>query len=825
MPEPRLLSPRPLQSPHLSLTVHGQLRHESVGRHRGPKYRVPIKWLQADGSAIAEGDPIVAYDTRIIEWWQDKRHRERDVEVAKLGSNQLVSDRTLQTMRETRRELERDRDLLLTSLAALDAKDREQSEIYRLRAEQAEQRLTHAQASLDRLNTLGTGVSARILQQAQERVARAEQALRSPQLELEIYTQSRRSLERMELKLELAEVDAELGLDNESEGKFLGIKMYEALREYRHIAGSANVDSIDRRLAHFQGIMDDTELVAERPGILAFDPKLELEVGDRHGHVNLAFVLQDDDLLVDIFLPESLRHFAPSGDEQGEAIIHLPSRPDERYRAIVITVGSIVQKSDDESLSGFRCALRPVDPLPIRPGMTLQAELLVPVPQTLRAIPLWFVSDSSQPQVTLANGRRQTVTGFPFGTRFIITSGLADDALLRTPQDSPEADSLRLSGSLQPSHPIYLTWDLPEPSSSRRWYSRSSWILRSILPDGAMVNAGDQLAEVEPGPDVTDRTFELVKLRSQRDTLSRMARIEAEDDLADSRVAWRKAEIAAEKARLAYFATRYVSYELDEVKADVSRKLARLDESTAAREAEDALADTSGFVSEHRKRQRSLAHNLASFENAKSTLRHVAALRRRDWLEVMDDDERMLNTRLGAYDSRLAYSRARAHYQLELNTVRDRQEYRQRQYERSYQYTINHQLLAPRDGRVFHQPSYRGPPVVGQPVYRREMLMMPTSTSWEFEVEVPARLHSGFTAGSELTCRIPALGPEPRPATIKRVSPYFEGPDATEDEEYLRGSVGVTEPVFKLLISCDFSGADAERAAPGLTAYIDISSQ
>lgn len=399
--------------------------------------------------------------------------------------------------------------------------------------------------------------------------------------------------------------------------------------------------------------------------------------------------------------------------------------------------------------------------------------------------------------MTLADGQLRPVSGFPFESRFLITSGLAPDALLRTPERAPRPDSIRVTGTLQPVEPLVLNWDLPEgASSSRRHYRRSSWVLRELVSDGARVREGDLLAEVEPGSESAQSSkFDLERLRGQRNTATQIAKIQAEDELEEARVAWRKAEIAAEKARLDYYATRYVSYELDEVAADVSRILARLNQSAASREAADASADRSGFISAHNKRQRNLSSDLAAFDGKKSSLRHVAALRKRDWFKVMDEDESMLNSRLVAHDARLAYSRAQSEYQLDLNTARDRHEHRDRSYERSFKLIINHKLLAPRDGRVFYNSSpHRDAPTVGQPTYGGEMLMMPGSNLWQFEVEVPARFHHRFAWGQSVDCTIPALSSDPHPALVQRVAPYFEPPILPKMSYYFVVASGSPKP-------------------------------
>lgn len=336
-----MFAPQPLQAPHLRLAIQGRLKHEQDAQHRGPVYRVPVMWLRPDGSEVAEGESLVVYDTSIIDWWQEKRQHERAVGASELKSNQLASARSLQTLEETRNSKMRSRDVIKARLAALAAKDREQEEILRLRVAQGEQGLKHAKENLKRLQALGeAGVSAKFLREAEERVTRSEQALRTPQLELEVFTQSSRSLDRMELTLKLAEVETELGMDTETGSPLSGITSGQALRELRSISDSAKLASIDQHLAHFQSIKDNRELRASRDGAVAFNPKIGLEVGDRYSHINLAFVLQDKDLLIDVFLPESMRRFAPIGDAEGDAIIRLPSRPDESFRARMITVGS-----------------------------------------------------------------------------------------------------------------------------------------------------------------------------------------------------------------------------------------------------------------------------------------------------------------------------------------------------------------------------------------------------------------------------------------------------------------------------------------------------
>ncbi len=99
---------------------------------------------------------------------------------------------------------------------------------------------------------------------------------------------------------------------------------------------------------------------------------------------------------------------------------------------------------------------------------------------------------------------------------------------------------------------------------------------------------------------------------------------------------------------------------------------------------------------------------------------------------------------------------------------------------------------------------------------------MPVGVGWEFEVQVPARFYGTFTEGQDIAFSVPALGQEPRRGKVRTIASYFEADSTAFEDDMLRGSLGVTELVFRMSVRFEVAAGESGKVTPGLAAHVDL---
>lgn len=822
----------PLSRDSLSFTLSGKVENIKPYRYRPNLGGVPIKWVRFDGENVEVGDKLIEFDTAVLDKWTLERECHKMTAEAKLLKQQRANAQKLTDLALKRKVLEADRENLLKQIAATHAKDESERQILMLQIEQAEFAIAAARRNLNRVSALAAegALGQHIVQQARERHERAVQAARVPRLALEVFDSVTGSAERELLELDLAATDLELGNTpgGGGVGVFGEIESLQTLNGLQGRVGNAEARKQERVIAACETMRRTYIMSAGQDGTFVHNPYMEngLAPGLVHHDCDFGFVFKPEDSAVDFFVAETARHLLSRGSsgtgpgERQAALLRIPAVPGQTFRSHVTVIGSVSKESEKHGTSGFTCRVELEDDAEeLKAGMTVEVELQVPASPDFVAIPMWLVEDPLRPEVVLHDGKRRPIEGFVLGTRFVVTEGLqAGDSLL-LPWESPPERTIRVSGKLRPRRYTPISWEMPRPY---HWWT--PYIYTDLVPDNTPVHKGDLLASAAAeGYHFKDRVYESDYQKIEAETMLAVARLEAQSRLLKAFVSWQKKELAARKARVNYLLQRYVSYEIQETVADVAQQDAKLMLHETEREAAQATADTTGFLSRHQKSERKLEHELAEIAFRQKTLNSVAALRTRDWLQVRHDESTMFASRLAAYGERLGYSAARAAYEVDMMRAQEAFREGMRQYEENLQFIVRSKLYAPRDGRVFYCPwQERFKPHEGGNIGDGDAMLMVDGNEWLFDVEVPARFYRHMKAGNTMEFIVPSLGNRPRIGEIDWVAPYLQPAENTQEERELRGSVGVPEIVFKLRIAFTAEGKDTELITPGLTAYLDL---
>jgi multidrug efflux pump subunit AcrA (membrane-fusion protein) len=444
--------------------------------------------------------------------------------------------------------------------------------------------------------------------------------------------------------------------------------------------------------------------------------------------------------------------------------------------------------------------------------MRVSCALHVAVSPGSTVIPTWCLTNLRDPSVTMSDGTTRAVTGFAVEHDFVVTSGLSAGERISAAVPDGGKQSTRLTGIVKAAkvQPIKMSSD--------------DWEVLEVIPDGSKVAAGDVIARLSKTSVWTDTqlySFWVEFGAAQAQANLAISRINAERDLAKALVAWSSAARELDRARLDRLVERYATND-EQIAAALTAltqeevKLGQAELRAQALDAQESLAG----LSENERRSRRIALRQAEIARAQAQLTHIAAVRARNWLAVRESEEALELAQQQAASQRTSYSVARTNFQSSLASaqLRYRDELNKGRWARDQ--IADATVIAPRAGRVFQRLQSNSRLLrVGDELLSMEPFEIPIGTARNFTVEVPARLYGRYQVGAPIDFVIPALGLAPRRGTISIVGSYFAVSSADRADS---ASIAIPERVFMLTISFDLSEAEADKAPPGSTAYVDL---
>jgi len=810
----------PLGDRQLSIELTGAVESTRPHHHRPTTGYATVSWMNTEGSQVAAGDPIIEFDTIAVEEWAREKADEREVEVAQLTSTRGSTDRTVTALELKRQLLDSESRYLRKRIAATRVKDKARKRVLELLLEQAQRNLAAARRHCQAVSASGAAelFSERYRAEAKDRLQRAEQAMKLPEFEVDLYERATGGYARKLFGIDLEIVSIELGNELGEAGVFGELAGLEKLQTLRDSVQTGRIRDLDWHLANYRDTINDSVLRASVPGVLSFNQDLiyKIEIGSKNPNQSLAFVLQQPDLVVRLALPEDIRHLVHPTEN---VTLTLPALSTS-FSGDLVAVGATAHKRSGGSDGRvFDCVVHPNEvPTGLRAGMTAVAIVPIALPSASLVLPKWFVADPQLPEVVLHSGTRQRIEGFAVGPYFVATAGMNEGDIVVLPASDASNNLVRVSGNIEPVDPLVLKWEVNEIHGRR-----SRWMYEQLLADGTAVQRGTQLAELMRLEGVEDRsTFQLAHELHENRTNLAVAKIEAENALIKSYVAWRQASLSADRSRLEYLLERYSSFERELLQAEQKQQAAILTHEQAQREANSISADRTGFVSQHQRQEVDLVAQLAAITLRREHLNSISALRARDWLIVREHENKTLDDRRQAQAARQDYSRARITYQLAVTAAVDGFRAYMRGYHERRRDETRRILYAPQDGRLFFSDRGAGVPKIGQQAQRAEAFLMPTTLEWEVELVVPPRFYDRFAIGSAVSLVVPALDHEPRRGIVTLVSPYFEVTAQAFEDALLRDVVGSLEPIFYVRVRFSLRQDEIHKVSPGLTAFLDI---
>lgn len=812
-----------LTEPYMPLHLNGLVVNQKPQGYQTPVYKIPIDELVPEGSAVEPGDHLMTLNVGLAKLRLTTYELAIQEQEHELLLEQMQTADQIHELSEEKSNVQQQLEIIDARIAASQEKDHDEIAIAKGELDLAKKMIGDAKRRLVRLENLqlDAAISPREVEKAWQDYEVAQQAARVPAIRLEYLKEITGSTMRQLLEYDRDTLALDLG-NNNIGGIF---KSITALRKTQQVTEQLSSESLRRLYAsrdHDINVVGDNVIRARQAGVLRYQAS-GINVGDRYRQTSIMFVLQDKDMGFTFDLPVRWRNMVTVASEQapdaGRVSVNVPQLGIENLEGQVRSISTVPYKIPGGR--AYRCSVWLTKPIPgLSEGMQVDCTLHVPVHRGSVAIPSWTVRNPHAPWVVMADGSKRPVTGHLIGHQFVVSEGLATgETILAMAAEIEGKDPVRLSGFVIATNRV----DLRVP-----WRVE----IAQMVDNGHYVEKGDVVAKLirlhnDPSVDLRQ---EAEQLRQEAAAQLAIAQIEAEAELIEAYIEWRKAVLHLERVQFQRKISRYVIYEEEEVVGDVEQQLSSIEVNAAKKR----LADLDDIfmrqtVSEHGRRDTKLASEIARLVHARSEITAVAAARHRNWIEVWDDDAKMFDAEHEASVLRSQYSLAREAYQIEL--ARAANDYRVMM--KSARYKIDRleqeTVLAPISGHVYHNSDYRHwnrrktrPLETGHRIYTTRPFHMPIDNRREVRVEVPARYHGRIKVGDHLPVHLSVLGPKPIDGMIMAVTHHFHRSKLAEEELHARRSVGSQPMVFTATVELMLQGDQMTKATPGVMAWIEV---
>lgn len=790
---------------------------------------LPISDHRRSGARVRAGEPLVELGVDVLQRWIADRQVAIDLEETKLARRRAATERQLAELREQGVRL---RTGIATQRARIEATRSADAEALRIAQRQlaeAERQLAEAERRLaeQRREAAAERLSGRRLRQAERAAAQAELAVAVPRLRHDLIANDRRGVERYRGLLRLHELTVDLGdpapapTTADDGGIAHRLQVLEEKLESERLQSS-------RRLRRYQWenerdapTLTDPRIRADRDGVLITGPDA-VPVGERLGPAAVFFII-DERVDSGVFrVPQRWRSllapWSAEHPEQGRLRIRVPALGETSFDGRITGIQTLTaeERGAGERIHLCECRFElPEGDLPLREGMHLAVEVLLPVPEGVGTLPLWAMQNLRQPSVLLADGSQRRLAGRRLGDRFLVFDGLLPGDRVRLPPGGVAiGGERRLSGTIEASEVIRI--------QGQPWRTR----FVSLLRDGSTVAAGEVVATLIGRDEETREALleEVEVLETEAEQSLRQQRLQTELDIARAEVALSKALI--EERRQDFEAELERSTGISEVvtRSRVGLGQAELRLAAAVDERDELLAVAARATTTDRRRlaaQRAVTR--AERGRHRARLQLAAAEQSRDRLAIRRAELAATKARQQRVVAEHGLSQARLQAQSQLAQARqraDRQYRRARRQRRSAEALV---LRAPVAGQVYHQPNGWQPLRVGHRLRVRAPFFMPRGPERRLRLEVPARYWGRFRVGQELPVRIPSLGLDTILGQVTVIDEALRFSDEVIDEIILQlGTASIPERVFSLVVDLDPAALGDRHLVPGTLAWIEV---
>ena len=821
-PSGRVVAAKPVDG-ELAIAVEGMIDNAAPVAHHPVIPWIPLVEVTPDGASVATGDNLATFDTKMIRQWIGEQRRQ----LAQLAAERAVVRQQAKVWRselvERRRELAAAVALNRAKLASRQADDavaetaaRRQAELTAAESSRLADRVAAAE-SLLAAGQLGLPAVELARAAAATATARAESARR----EMNAWDQQTARAAAAALARQVT--DAEAALARDGDGPDSRQALAERISAADEQARRGELERVEGELARREALAARPRLIAQAHGLVRWRDR-SIRPGVKLPTTPCVFVLDPAQTVAVVRLPEPLRDLVAPWNAQGvdgRAELEIPALPGvPAFPARILAVATVPEMGGD-GIRTFKVTLA-LDGAPtgLRPGMLVRGRLLAPLPKGAAAVPRWAVVQRGDPRLALATpesgGEPVWVRGVASDLEFLAFSGLPPRVRALTGARTQVQAPRRLAGVIEAADavPVHLL--------------SQDWEIVDIVPDGAPVQRGQVIARLvkasmwlDPDQIRWDRDSGVARADGVREA----SRLRAQLDLLTATDEWQNAEGEAQRARY-----DLLGQELERQRGAVAAAGVRLAEAVSrlataragAAEAADPRAAPALSASQKGRRDQELLAAQVAWQQAgleAAAARHPPLVDR----GLAESAARSANDRAAdAGKSWVAARRSAAQAEDRADRAWART---LRQIDRNSEQMADEVVLAPLTGRAFHPPGRNLRPGLALDTLE-PFLIVPEATGptvrRRLALEAPSHFAGRWTAGARIQVQIAGLGR--LNATVLTVGTWY-GPSSASRAAAEAGTVAPDEPVFNLVLILEVPAAQADRALPGASAWIDVGTE
>ncbi|MFP6905407.1 MAG: hypothetical protein VCG02_09340 [Verrucomicrobiota bacterium] len=807
----------------LTLTVMGRVDHRRRESVKAPVAELRLAWMASEGSLVEAGEVVARYDTELLDLWLQSNREDLAILERRTRAAGIANERALYNLRALLVDSEADHKAVVAAYALSKDLDVSERGILERELDLSRKSLADAREQLDAIREMQSvgGVAAAEVREAMAAYQRAFAEVRVPEANLAVFDDVDGRRTRMQLDQDLARLGLALGAEDQPGSLRNRLVIFMAQQEQDLQWVKLEATRLEEEAGDARVVIDDAVHRTEQDGVV--DPHkghhgVPLVAGAELGSREIVSVISPADAVIKVRIPEALRETVriKSGDVH-RVQVRIPSLGPQWNPGHLQSVSVVKHRVSGGERAYRGTVLLDQPPTGLRPGAGIECRIRVPVPASAVVIPRWWATRTFRPVVRMATGENRRLHAQVVGDWLLVSGGLAiGDRIL-----PPESDA-------GPNLVLYAAVEVPDREEITIGHSRSwEWEVEELVDDGSEVVEGQVLARLRRamGRETRENAGEIEQLKA--DAARQLARMSARGRLGEAFMDWQKARIYTEVARVDYEIDRQENTASVVIQGEVDARLATIQREQVEAEAERLSASIYEDIrSGNQRAQDRLGAEVARRDHDRAMLSASAARHSRNWPATWTARQKWRRQAAMETTAEQAYIRAQTRLQRDLTAAEASYTRRMKYVERLGIEAVQQEITSPRSGRIYHNPVSYYPIEVGRRLPTGHLFNMPRGHKRQFELHVPARRYRDFAVGQEMSFYLPAEGAKRQTGRVIHIAYFFEKWRPRQGHGW-NGHRGAGEPEPEdiettVRVTVEFECAGEDAAPPGMTVVVEL---
>jgi hypothetical protein len=825
LPVPKGERIRVVEAPEaeLILMVMGQVDHRRSESVKAPVAELRLAWMASEGSLVEADEVVARYDTELLDLWLQSNREDLAILERRTRAAGIANERALYNLRALLVDSEADHKAVVAAYALSKDLDVSERGILEREMDLSRKSLADAREQLDAIREMQSvgGVAAAEVREAMAAYQRALAEVRVPETNLAVFDDVDGRRTRMQLDQDLARLGLALGAEDQPGSLRNRLVIFMAQQEQDLQWVKLEATRLEEEAGDARVVIDDAVHRTQQDGVVDSNKGrhgVPLVAGAELSSRELVSVISPADAVIKVRIPEALREIVriKSGDMH-RVQVRIPSLGPQWNPGRLQSVSVVKHRAPGGEPAYQGTVLLDQPPVGLSPGAGIECRIRVPVPASAVVIPRWWATRTFRPVVRMATGETRRLHAQVVGDWLLVSGGLTVGERILPP-----------TSDAGPNLVLYAAVEVPDREEITIGHARSwEWEVEELVDDGREVVEGQVLARLRRamGRKTRENAGEIEQLKA--DAARHLARLSARGRLGTAFMDWQEARIDAELARVDYEIDRQENTASVVIQGEVNARLATIQREQVEAEAERLSASIYEDIrSGNQRAQDRLGAEVARRDHDRAMLSASAARHSRNWPATWTARQRWRRLAAMETTAEQTYIRAQTRLQRDLTAAEANHTRSMKHVERLGMEAVQQEIISPRSGRIYHNPVSYYPIEVGRRLPTGHLFNMPRGRKRQFELHVPSRRYRDFSVGQEMSFYLPAEGAKRQTGRVIHIADFFEKWRPQQGHEWQRhpgsGESGPEDVETTVRVTVEFECAIEDPVPPGMTVVVEL---